>query len=104
MTDDEVTQYRAALENVKVRGKDVPRPIKSWGQTGLPQKILAVLKQQSYESPTPIQSQALPVILSGRDMLGIAKTGSGKTLAFLLPLVRHVLDQRRCEQGEVQMR
>lgn len=37
--------------------------------------------------------QAIPAIMSGRDVIGIAKTGSGKTLAFLLPLIRHVVDQ-----------
>eukprot|EP00730_Choanoeca_flexa_P006377 TRINITY_DN12143_c1_g1_i1.p1 TRINITY_DN12143_c1_g1~~TRINITY_DN12143_c1_g1_i1.p1 ORF type:complete len:984 (+),score=309.05 TRINITY_DN12143_c1_g1_i1:265-2952(+) len=100
MTDEEVVQLKAELENVKTRGKDVPRPIKSWGQTGVSSKTLAVLKKLNYETPTPIQAQAIPVIMSGRDMLGIAKTGCGKTLAFLLPLLRHVLDQRRCEQGE----
>lgn len=103
MTDEEVVQFRSELENVKTRGKEVPRPIKTWGQAGFPSRILAVLKKQNYETPTPIQSQALPVILSGRDMLGIAKTGSGKTLAFMLPLIRHVMDQRRCEQGEVRL-
>ena len=47
----------------------------------------------NYTKPTPIQSQAIPAILSGRDVIGIAKTGSGKTLAFLLPMFRHILDQ-----------
>jgi hypothetical protein len=47
----------------------------------------------NYQKPTPIQAQAIPSILSGRDVIGIAKTGSGKTLAFLLPMFRHILDQ-----------
>ena len=45
-----------------------------------------------------MQAQALPVIMSGRDCLGIAKTGSGKTLAFVLPMLRHIKDQRPIEQ------
>ena len=49
--------------------------------------------RNNYEKPTPIQAQAIPVVMSGRDMIGIAKTGSGKTLAFLLPMFRHVQDQ-----------
>jgi len=53
-----------------------------------------VLKKHRFEHPTPIQMQALPAIMSGRDVIGCAKTGSGKTLAFLLPLFRHVMDQR----------
>ncbi|KAF7697027.1 hypothetical protein HF521_005445 [Silurus meridionalis] len=50
--------------------------------------------------PTPIQAQAIPAIMSGRDLIGIAKTGSGKTIAFLLPMFRHILDQRPLEEGE----
>ncbi|EDQ89948.1 uncharacterized protein MONBRDRAFT_387, partial [Monosiga brevicollis MX1] len=100
MTEEEVDQYKAEMENIKTRGKEVPRPIKTWGQTGLSKTILAILKQLKYENPTPIQAQAIPVVMSGRDMLGIAKTGCGKTLAFLLPLLRHVMDQRKCAQGE----
>jgi superfamily II DNA/RNA helicase len=53
------------------------------------------MKKYGYEKPTPIQAQALPAIMSGRDVIGIAKTGSGKTLAYLLPLFRHVMDQVR---------
>jgi ATP-dependent RNA helicase DDX46/PRP5 len=51
------------------------------------------MKKYGYEKPTPIQAQAIPAIMSGRDVIGIAKTGSGKTLAYLLPLFRHVMDQ-----------
>lgn len=43
--------------------------------------------------PTPIQQKGLPVIMSGRDVVGIAATGSGKTLAFILPAIVHVNDQ-----------
>ena len=46
------------------------------------------------------QAQAIPVIMSGRDMIGIAKTGSGKTLAFLLPMFRHIADQEPLEEGD----
>ena len=56
-----------------------------------------VLFRYNFEKPTPIQAQALPIILSGRNMIGIAKTGSGKTLAFLLPVFRHIKDQAPLE-------
>ena len=46
-------------------------------------------------SPPPLQAQAIPAIMSGRDVIGIAKTGSGKTLAYVLPLLRHIADQVR---------
>lgn len=61
---------------------------------------LDVIKKLGFTAPTPIQSQAIPAIMSGRDVIGVAKTGSGKTIAFLLPLFRHIKDQRPLEQME----
>ncbi len=51
-----------------------------------------------YEKPTPIQAQAIPAVMSGRDVVGIAKTGSGKTLAFILPMLRHIMDQEPLDE------
>lgn len=93
MSNKEVEAYRAEMEGIKVKGKDVAKPLKAWSQAGLSRKMMDVLKKSGYEKPTPIQAQAIPVVLSGRDMIGIAKTGSGKTLAFVLPMIRHVVDQ-----------
>ena len=53
----------------------------------LPNQVLQSLASQRITSPTPIQSQALPLLLSGRDVLAISPTGSGKTLAFVLPIL-----------------
>ena len=103
MDDLEVAQLRFENENIQVRGRNCPRPIKNWAQCGVSRKMLQILKKLEYDTPTPIQMQATPVIMAGRDMLGIAKTGSGKTLAFLLPLLRHVMDQERCKPGEVRV-
>lgn len=100
LTQEEVDEYRAKLENIRVRGKDCPKPVKTWAQSGVSLKILDVLKKNGYEKPTPIQAQAIPVIMSGRDMIGIAKTGGGKTLAFLLPMYRHVLDQPELDRED----
>ncbi len=82
-----------AVLPVQVRGKDNPKPVKTWTQCGLDRRALAVLEKQKYTKPMPIQAQALPAIMSGRDCIGIAKTGSGKTLAFVLPMLRHIRDQ-----------
>ena len=100
MTSEEVELYREELEGIKVKGKNVPKPIKTWPQCGVSSKILEILKKTNYEKPTPIQAQAIPIIMSGRDMIGIAKTGSGKTLAFLLPLFRHIMAQPELEEGD----
>ncbi|KAM5173123.1 putative ATP-dependent RNA helicase DDX46 [Mantella aurantiaca] len=100
MNTEEVSAYRLNLEGITVQGKNCPKPIKTWVQCGISMKILNALKKHSYEKPTPIQAQAIPAIMFGRDLIGIAKTGSGKTIAFLLPMFRHIMDQRPLEDGE----
>ncbi|XP_047462610.1 probable ATP-dependent RNA helicase DDX46 [Mugil cephalus] len=100
MTVEEVNAYRLELEGIIVKGKGCPKPIKTWVQCGVSMKILNAMKKHSYEKPTPIQAQAIPAIMSGRDLIGIAKTGSGKTIAFLLPMFRHIMDQRPLEESE----
>src|SRR6188508_308742 len=54
---------------------------------GLSQPVLQALELKGYGTPTPIQTQAIPTVLSGRDLLGIAQTGTGKTAAFMLPSI-----------------
>ncbi|MGF1466941.1 MAG: DEAD/DEAH box helicase, partial [Sandaracinaceae bacterium] len=63
------------------------RPATGFAALGLPRPILRALDDEGYDEPTPIQAQAIPPALEGRDVLGIAKTGTGKTAAFLLPLL-----------------
>ena len=50
--------------------------------------ILKALKDEKYSNPTPIQEEAIPIILSGRDLLGCAQTGTGKTAAFAIPTIQ----------------
>ncbi|KAM9781273.1 putative ATP-dependent RNA helicase DDX46 isoform 1-T1 [Syngnathus typhle] len=100
MSNEDVIAYRLELEGITVKGKGCPKPIKTWVQCGVSMKILNALKKQGYEKPTPIQAQAIPAVMSGRDLIGIAKTGSGKTVAFLLPMFRHIVDQRPLEESE----
>eukprot|EP01113_Clastostelium_recurvatum_P031282 TRINITY_DN3888_c4_g1_i6.p1 TRINITY_DN3888_c4_g1~~TRINITY_DN3888_c4_g1_i6.p1 ORF type:complete len:1106 (-),score=318.86 TRINITY_DN3888_c4_g1_i6:178-3450(-) len=101
MTEDEVRIMRdVELEGIKIKGKNCPKPVRTWVQCGLSNRILNVLERQGYAGPTPIQAQAIPAVMNGRDIIGIAKTGSGKTLAFLLPMLRHILDQPPIEEGE----
>lgn len=100
MTDQEVKAYRKEIDSIKVRGKEIPKPIKTWSQSGLSERMVEVMKKSGFLTPLPIQAQALPVIMSGRDCIGIAKTGSGKTLAFVLPMLRHIKDQRPVSSSE----
>ncbi|KAI3386142.1 hypothetical protein SNEBB_010012 [Seison nebaliae] len=99
ISDHKIHQLRQQWE-IHVRGRRCPRPITEWAHCGFSIRILDTLKAHEFTKSTPIQSQSLPIILSGRNMIGIAKTGSGKTLAFLLPLLRHVMDQPPLDSGD----
>ncbi|KAK9845852.1 hypothetical protein WJX81_004205 [Elliptochloris bilobata] len=99
MPPAEVAALRRELA-VRVSGFDAPKPVTRFEQLGLDAGLLGAIRTAGYTKPTPIQAQALPAALSGRDVLGIAKTGSGKTAAFVLPMVVHILDQPELERGE----
>ena len=69
--------------------------LKSFNELGLAAPIARALAEEKYETPTPIQSGAIPPVMAGRDLVGIAQTGTGKTAAFALPILNHLLNQRR---------
>ena len=94
MTEEEVADLRLELDGIKIRGIDAPKPVQKWSQCGLGVQSLEVIQKLGYERPSSIQTQAIPSIMSGRDVIGVAKTGSGKTIAFLLPMFRHIKDQK----------
>ncbi|KAL8929970.1 MAG: hypothetical protein Q9208_001114 [Pyrenodesmia sp. 3 TL-2023] len=94
MTEEDVASLRYELDGIKIRGIDAPKPVLKWSQCGLGAQSLEVIQKLGYDRPTSIQTQAIPSIMSGRDVIGVAKTGSGKTIAFLLPMFRHIKDQR----------
>lgn len=79
--------------HIIVDGEDIPPPIKNFKDMKFPEPILKMLKAKGIVQPTPIQVQGLPVILTGRDMIGIAFTGSGKTLVFVLPMIMIALQE-----------
>ncbi len=66
----------------------------SFNDFGLVEPISRALRDEKYETPTPIQAQTLPLALSGRDVIGIAQTGTGKTAAFALPILHHIVRKR----------
>ncbi|MBV8916029.1 MAG: DEAD/DEAH box helicase [Acetobacteraceae bacterium] len=67
----------------------------SFADLGLAAPILKALQAEGYTTPTPIQAQAIPHVLAGRDVQGIAQTGTGKTAAFALPILHRLLADRR---------
>ena len=90
LTPEEVIEIRKTNGSILVKGKEIPKPILDFYQCGLSSKIMEVLEFKQIKKPFPIQMQAIPAIMSGRDCLGVSETGSGKTLAYVLPMLRHV--------------
>lgn len=74
--------------NVKQRAIFVSIPDMTFTSLALSEPILRSLSEEGYRKPTPIQSQSIPVVLEGRDLLGAAQTGTGKTAAFALPILQ----------------
>lgn len=66
-------------------------PTASFASLGLGEALVAAVSDAGYTTPTPIQLSAIPMVLSGRDVIGLAQTGTGKTAAFTLPLVERLL-------------
>ena len=64
-------------------------------ELGLTEPVIRAVAAESYTTPTPIQAQAIPLILAGSDLIGIAQTGTGKTAAFVLPLLHRLAEQRQ---------
>ena len=80
-----------------MEGSRLPGPIlqeivitTSFESLGLSAELLRAVAEQGYTEPTPIQAQAIPIVLSGRDLLGAAQTGTGKTAGFTLPLLQRL--------------
>jgi len=62
----------------------------SFTELGLAEEIARAVREEGYETPTPIQAGAIPAILAGRDLIGCAQTGTGKTAAFTLPILNRL--------------
>jgi ATP-dependent RNA helicase RhlE len=68
--------------------------IPSFSDLGVAEPLCRALKAENYEAPTPIQANAIPHLLAGRDLLGIAQTGTGKTAAFALPILQRLAEHK----------
>ncbi|KAL7422890.1 mRNA splicing protein prp28 [Cryptotrichosporon argae] len=76
--------------SISSRGGQIPYPLRSWRESGIPKRILDIVDEIGYKEPSPIQRQAIPIGLQNRDLVGIAKTGSGKTAAFVIPMLTYI--------------
>ncbi|RGB34514.1 P-loop containing nucleoside triphosphate hydrolase protein [Rhizophagus diaphanus] len=99
LSKERVDQIRKELD-MHVSGADVAKPCISFAHFGFDEALLDIIIKHGYSEPTGIQKQAVPIALSGRDIIGIAKTGSGKTAAFIWPMLIHIMDQEELSKGE----
>ncbi|MEX3957101.1 DEAD/DEAH box helicase [Trinickia sp. EG282A] len=81
----------ATMSDPAAKPQSAPTIIANFDQFGLGPDILKAIAEQGYTTPTPIQAQAIPVVLSGRDVMGAAQTGTGKTASFSLPIIQRLL-------------
>jgi len=103
LTDDQRAEIRERLGvSVEVVDgePDAPAALESFEDMSLCKDVMADVRYREYDKPSPIQAQAIPVILSGRDVLGCAETGSGKTAAFSIPMIQHCLNQPPLRRGD----
>lgn len=98
-TDAEVAAFRAEKQ-MRVSGRDVPKPVMTFDEAGFPSYVMNEVKAMGFQAPTAIQSQGWPMALSGRDVVGIAETGSGKTLTYCLPAIVHINAQPLLSPGD----
>lgn len=103
---DESEEYHDNIRkkwHIIVEGHQCPPPIRSFREMKIPSVLLDAMTKKGISKPTPIQVQAIPALLSGRDIVGIAFTGSGKTLTFSLPMIMYALEEEMAmplEPGE----
>ncbi|PAV83585.1 hypothetical protein WR25_26325 [Diploscapter pachys] len=101
---DEMTErdWRIFREdfNITIKGGKVPKPLRAWDESGLPEEVLSAINKVGYTEPTPIQKQGIPIGLQNRDIIGVAETGSGKTAAFLIPLLVWINGLPKMERQE----
>lgn len=75
----------------------------SFDSLGLPDSLVKAVKEQGYTEPSPIQAQAIPVILEGKDVMAAAQTGTGKTAGFTLPLLANLIDGEPAKANQVRV-
>jgi ATP-dependent RNA helicase RhlE len=97
---------RNPRRNARCAGRDVYRMLPreammKFDELNLIPPILQALAAEGYEVPTPIQEQAIPVLLKGRDLLGCAQTGTGKTAAFAIPILQLIYQEKQQEKARV---
>ncbi|MHA5282821.1 DEAD/DEAH box helicase [Corynebacterium sp. CQ3829_602738] len=77
------------------------KPENGFEKLGLPDEVVEAVKRVGFEQPSPIQAQTIPLLMQGRDVVGLAQTGTGKTAAFALPVLSQIDPEKRYPQALV---
>ncbi|KAL4811509.1 ATP-dependent rRNA helicase rrp3 [Aspergillus unguis] len=91
-SDSESVSSQESVKNDQQTPAEEPETAKSFKELGIIDQLCEACENLGYKAPTPIQSQAIPLALQGRDVIGLAETGSGKTAAFALPMLQALME------------
>ncbi|KAL4871782.1 hypothetical protein BDV12DRAFT_163836 [Aspergillus spectabilis] len=91
-SDSRSSSSQESVKNDEQTSGEEPQTAKSFKELGIIDQLCEACENMGYKAPTPIQSQAIPLALEGRDVIGIAETGSGKTAAFALPILQALME------------
>ncbi|OUS45500.1 P-loop containing nucleoside triphosphate hydrolase protein [Ostreococcus tauri] len=95
-------EHQISIKNACERTRDL-EPYVTFDDAKFPAALRKALKAQGYDAPTPIQAEAWPILLKGKDVVAIAKTGSGKTCGFLLPALAKIVAEGTQKAPEMQL-
>ncbi|TNY17084.1 DEAD-domain-containing protein [Rhodotorula diobovata] len=98
-SEREIAEFRREKE-IQVFGNNVAKPVTNFEEMNFPSYIMAEIKRAGFTNPSPIQCQAWPMALSGRDLVAVSATGSGKTISFALPAMIHINAQPLLAPGD----
>lgn len=90
MNDRDWRNFKSSF-GILTKGTNIPNPIRFWQESSIPKELIDIVNKLGYKDPTPIQRASIPIALTRRDVIGVAKTGSGKTASFIIPLLTCIM-------------
>lgn len=100
--DSDEASASTTEETAEAENEEEEKPAENgFDGLGLPKKVLKAVKKVGFETPSPIQKETIPVLMEGRDVVGLAQTGTGKTAAFALPILARIDKDDRSPQALV---
>ncbi|KAG9536413.1 ATP-dependent RNA helicase DBP9, partial [Aureobasidium melanogenum] len=97
LNDQDVPEVAEAVTEVEAKVEKTTPTAKTFAELGLDARLLQAINKEKFAAPTPVQARAIPLALSGKDILARARTGSGKTAAYLLPILQSILHRKSAQ-------